>query len=126
MISLTAHCIVNFNQRIYVIGGWNTRNSVYELRECGLIPLRLKLPRDYRVHRYGYDLDFDFNLCKVAPFTMIEFGFVARVTRHTHVIRMIKIGNISRKRIQSTHTPMDQWSQHLLKDWQSSVRNKPK
>lgn len=50
MPALTAHCIVNFNSRIYVIGGWNTRNSVYELRECGLIPLRLQLPRDYRVH----------------------------------------------------------------------------
>ena len=50
-ISLTAHCIVNYKDRVFVIGGWNTRDSVFELRDCGLIPMRFKLPRDYRVHR---------------------------------------------------------------------------
>ena len=52
ILSLTAHCMVNFNDRVFVIGGWNTRDTVFELRECGLIPLRFRLPRDYRVHRY--------------------------------------------------------------------------
>ena len=26
------------------------RTTVFELRECGLVPLRLTLPREYRVH----------------------------------------------------------------------------
>merc|ERR1712062_381533 len=42
--------MVNFNDRVFVIGGWNTRDTAFELRECGLIPLRFRLPRDYRVH----------------------------------------------------------------------------
>lgn len=58
-ISLTAHCIVNYKERIFVIGGWNTRDSVFELRDCGLIPMRFKLPRDYRVHRTDIN---DFNV----------------------------------------------------------------
>ena len=49
-LSLTAHCIVKFKNRFFVIGGWNTRMTVFELRDCGLVPLRLKLPREYRVH----------------------------------------------------------------------------
>ena len=42
--------MVKFRNRIFVIGGWNTRTTVFELRECGLFPLRLRLPREYRVH----------------------------------------------------------------------------
>jgi hypothetical protein len=33
-----------------VIGGWNTRTTIFEIKNCGLFPLRFKLPRDYRVH----------------------------------------------------------------------------
>ena len=47
---------------------------------------------------------------------MIEFGFVAHVTRPMHVTRTIKIGSISQKRIQFTRTHMDQWSPHRLRD----------
>lgn len=32
-----------------VIGN-HMRTTVFELRECGLVPLRLTLPREYRVH----------------------------------------------------------------------------
>lgn len=48
--ALTAHCMVKFHDRVFVIGGWNTRTTVFELRDCGLFPLRLRLPREYRVH----------------------------------------------------------------------------